>query len=71
METKLELQRTQQKLEIVKIQTAEEMEALDKQITDKKIDLVVNNALIDVTQKSIKELDEQFVSPYKDKYKCA
>ena len=59
LEAELELQRTQQELEAARTKTAEEIEKLDCQITDKKEDLAINNALIDESQKSLKEMDEK------------
>ena len=59
LEAELELQRTQQKLEVVKVQTAEELEKLDNQITDKKEDLSIQQRLLDDSRKSLKELDEK------------
>ncbi len=59
LEAELELQRTQQKLEVAKVQTAEELEKLDSQITDKKEDLFIQQRLLDDSRKSLKELDEK------------
>lgn len=59
LEAEMELQRTKQKLEVVRTQSAEEIAKLDSQITDKKEDLAINNVLIDESQKSLKELDEK------------
>ena len=59
LEAELELQRTQQKLEVAKVQTAEELEKLDGQITDKKEDLSIQQILLDNSQESLKELDEK------------
>ena len=59
LEAELELQRTQQELVAVRTQSAEEIEKLDSQITDKKENLAINNVLIDESKKSLKELDEK------------
>ena len=59
LEAEMELQRTQQKLEVVKVQTAEELEKLDNQITDKKENLSIQQMLLDDSRKSLKELDEE------------
>lgn len=59
LEAEMELQRTKQKLEVARTQSAEEIAKLDSQITDKKEDLAINNVLIDESQKSLKELDEK------------
>lgn len=57
LEAEMELQQTQQKLEVVKVQTAEELEKLDSQITDKKEDLSIHQRLLDDSKESLKELD--------------
>ena len=59
LEAELELQRTQQVLEVAKVQTAEELEKLDNQITDKKEDLSIQQMLLDDSKESLKELDEK------------
>ena len=59
LEAELELQRTQQKLKVAKVQTAEEIEKLDSQITDKKEDLSIRQRLLDDSKESLKELDEK------------
>ena len=59
LEAELELQRTQQVLEAAKVQTAEELEKLDNQITDKKEDLSIHQRLLDDSTESLKELDEK------------
>ena len=59
LEAELELQRTQQVLEAAKVQTAEELEKLDNQITDKKEDLSIQQRLLDDSTESLKELDEK------------
>ena len=59
LEAERELQRTQQNLELAKVQTAEELEKLDSQITDKKEDLSIQQILLDNSQESLKELDEK------------
>lgn len=59
LEAELELQRTQQVLEVAKVQTAEELEKLDNQITDKKEDLSIQQRLLDDSTESLKELDEK------------
>ncbi len=59
LEAELELQRTQQVLEVAKVQTAEELEKLDNQITDKKEDLSIHQRLLDDSTESLKELDEK------------
>ena len=59
LEAELELQRTQHKLEVAKVQTAEELEKLEGQITDKKEDLSIHQRLLDDSTESLKELDEK------------
>lgn len=59
LEAELELQRTQQVLEVAKVQTAEKLEKLDNQITDKKEDLSIHQRLLDDSTESLKELDEK------------
>ena len=59
LEAELELQRTQKVLEAAKVQTAEELEKLDNQITDKKEDLSIQQRLLDDSTESLKELDEK------------
>ena len=59
LEAEMELQRTQQTLEVVKVQTAEELEKLENQITDKKEDLSIHQRLLDDSTESLKELDEK------------
>ena len=59
LEAEVELQRTQQVLEVAKVQTAEELEKLDNQITDKKEDLSIQQMLLDDSKESLKELDEK------------
>ena len=59
LEAELELQRTQQVLDAAKVQTAEELEKLDNQITDKKEDLSIQQRLLDDSTESLKELDEK------------
>ena len=57
LEAELELQRTQHKLEVAKVQTAEELEKLDGQITDKKEDLATMSEQISESQKTIQDLN--------------
>ena len=57
LEAEMELQRTQQKLEVAKVQTAEEIEKLGNQITDKKEDLVAMSEQIVESQKTIQDLN--------------
>ena len=59
LESELELQRTQQVLDAAKVQTAEELEKLENQITDKKEDLSIHQRLLDDSTESLKELDEK------------
>lgn len=59
LEAELELQRTQHKLEVAKVQTAEELEKLEGQITDKKEDLSIHQRLLDDSTEFLKELDEK------------
>ena len=59
LEAELELQWTQQTLEVVKVQTAEELEKLENQITDKKEDLSIHQRLLDDSTESLKELDDE------------
>lgn len=61
LEAELELQRTQQVLEMTKVQTAEELEKLDNQITDKKEDLAIKQILLDDSRESLKALDEEIL----------
>lgn len=61
LEAELELQRTQQVLEVAKVQTAEELEKLDNQITNKKEDLSIQQMLLDDSKESLKELDEEIL----------
>ena len=61
LEAELELQRTQQILEVAKVQTAEELEKLGNQITDKKEDLSIHQRLLDDSTESLKELDDEIV----------
>ena len=57
LEAEMELRRTQQKLDVAKVQTAEELEKLDSQITDKKEDLsAVSNQIVE-SQKTIQDLN--------------
>ena len=57
LEAELELQRTQQVLEVAKVQTAEEIEKLDNQIIDKKEDLATMSEQISASQKTMQELN--------------
>lgn len=57
LEAERELAVSQQALAEIKIQAAEEIDNLDKQITDKKIDLAVQNAMESYKESSLKELD--------------
>lgn len=57
LEAELELQRTQQELEVARIDSAKELEKLDSQITDKKEDLAMANEQILESQKTINELN--------------
>lgn len=59
LEAELELQRTQQVLEAAKVHTAEEVEKLDNEITDKKEDLFIHQRLLDDSKESLKELDDE------------
>ena len=59
LEAELELQRTQQELEVARIESAKELEKLDSQITDKKEDLAIKQILLDDSQESLKELDDE------------
>lgn len=61
LEAELELQRTQQVLEMTKVQTAEELEKLDNQITDKKEALAIKQILLDDSRESLKALDEEIL----------
>ena len=61
LEAELELQRTQQELEVARIESAKELEKLDSQITDKKEDLAIKQILLDDSQESLKELDEEIL----------
>ncbi|MBR5565980.1 MAG: hypothetical protein IKW08_07460 [Roseburia sp.] len=61
LEAELELQRTQQVLEVAKVQTAEELEKLDNQITNKKEYLSIQQMLLDDSKESLKELDEEIL----------
>lgn len=57
LEAELELQRTQQVLEVAKEHTAEELEKLGNQITDKKEDLATMSEQISESQKTIQDLN--------------
>ena len=57
LEAELELQRTQQVLEVAKVQIAEEIEKLDNKITDKKEDLATMSEQISASQKTMQELN--------------
>ena len=57
LEAELEMERTESALETVKNQASEEIDNLDRQITDKKMDLAIQNVMVGQGEESLKWLD--------------
>jgi len=57
LEAELEMERTESALVTVRNQATEEIDNLDRQITDKKMDLAIQNVMVGQSEDSLKRLD--------------
>ena len=57
LEAEMEMERAESALVTVRNQATEEIDNLDRQITDKKMDLAIQNVMVGQSEESLKQLD--------------
>lgn len=57
LEVELEMERTESALVTARNQATEEIDNLDRQIMDKKMDLVIQSVMVGQSEESLKQLD--------------